>query len=134
MDFIFICTRAARLYWLTPENWCTKNKLFFPLNPGLKNSLAYLVNGLALIAVFFLCRIAVYPLFFKVYAASRGVSYLEGLTRPPLTCYFYVLLTLLPQLCWFRLLVKGAFKTLNKFNKEEAKPADPNSNESTKHD
>jgi len=100
---------------------------------GLKNSLAYLINGLALIMIFFLCRIAIYPVFFKVYADSRGVTFVEGLARPPLTCYFYVLLTLLPQLYWFRLLVKGAFKTLNKYNTEDDK-SDANSNQSTKHD
>ena len=34
---------------------------------GLKNTAAYVANGLTLIAVFFACRIAVYPIFFKVH-------------------------------------------------------------------
>lgn len=87
---------------------------------GLKNTAAYVANGLTLIAVFFACRIAVYPIFFKVYADQRNISYLEALTRPPLSCYFYVLLTLLPQLYWFRLLVKGAFKTVSQYNNRPA--------------
>ena len=56
----------------------------------------------------------------QVYADQRNISYLEALTRPPLSCYFYVLLTLLPQLYWFRLLVKGAFKTVSQYNNKPA--------------
>ena len=37
---------------------------------GLKNTAAYVANGLTLIAVFFACRIAVYPIFFKVHTNS----------------------------------------------------------------
>lgn len=77
---------------------------------GLKNSLLYVLNGLVMIAVFFMCRIAVYPLFYRLYAGYRKISYLEALCRGPWHCNIFILLTLLPQLYWFRLMVRGAIK------------------------
>lgn len=83
---------------------------------GMKSGKIYLVNGLLLIAVFFLCRIAIYPIFYSVYAASRNITFMEALQVPPLSCHIYVSLTLLPQIYWFRLLIKGAFKTVSQYN------------------
>jgi len=77
---------------------------------GRKGSTLYMLNGLVMIVVFFFCRIAVYPLFYKLYAGHRSISYVEALCRGPWFCNLFVLSTLLPQLYWFRLMVRGALK------------------------
>jgi hypothetical protein len=39
----------------------------------LNNSVLYLLNGLLMLVVFFLCRIVIYPFFYYLYAVSAGM-------------------------------------------------------------
>ena len=79
---------------------------------GLKHTTLYMANGLAMIFVFFMCRIAVYPMFYKTYGNLRNISTYEAVWRTPTHCLTFILLTLLPQLYWFRLIARGAMKVV----------------------
>ena len=84
---------------------------------GMSQTPLYLANGLVLVPVFFLFRIANFPLFFYIYASSQKISFQEALSATPMSCYFYMTLITLPQIYWFYLLLRGAFKTLIKFRR-----------------
>ena len=38
----------------------------------MSSSLLYAVNGIVMLVVFFLCRIAIYPFFYYIYGSSAG--------------------------------------------------------------
>ena len=42
-------------------------------NLKLRHSWIYVANGLIMVLVFFLCRIAVYPWYFYVYGSAKGI-------------------------------------------------------------
>lgn len=44
---------------------------------GLKNSRIYIVNGLVMLLVFFLCRVAMFPYVIYLYAKSAGLDYIS---------------------------------------------------------
>ncbi|KOB78207.1 Protein FAM57A, partial [Operophtera brumata] len=78
-------------------------------------SKAYILNGLAMLATFFFCRVASLPYVCLIYSRELGLSYLE----------ISILVLLLPQLYWFYLMSSGALKIF--FRK-----ADKNANKSAK--
>ena len=84
---------------------------------GMSQTPLYLANGLVLVPVFFLFRIANFPLFFYIYASSQKISFQEALSATPMSCYFYMTLITLPQIYWFYLLLRGAVRTLIKFRR-----------------
>lgn len=79
---------------------------------GLKSSLLYLLNGLAMVIVFPMCRIFIYGWFYYTYATMRNITIWEGVASTPRHCMVFMTLVLLPQLYWYRLMVKGASKVL----------------------
>ncbi|TRY69067.1 hypothetical protein TCAL_11282 [Tigriopus californicus] len=79
---------------------------------GLKSSLLYLFNGLAMVIVFPMCRIFIYGWFYYTYASIRNITIWEGVASTPRHCMVFMTLVLLPQLYWYRLMVKGASKVL----------------------
>jgi len=85
-------------------------------NMNMKPSLLYLANGFLMVAVFFCCRILIFPWFYLVYGRSRGLSVLEAVLSAPYTCSLFMLVVFLPQLHWFRLMVIGAMKVLKERN------------------
>jgi len=81
-------------------------------NLNMKSSLMYLANGFLMVAVFFCCRILIFPWFYLVYGRSRGLTVLEAILSAPYKCSLFMLVVFLPQLHWFRLMVIGAKKVL----------------------
>jgi len=85
-------------------------------NMNMKSSLIYLANGFLMVAVFFCCRILIFPWFYLVYGRSRGLTVLEAILSAPCKCSLFMLVVFLPQLHWFRLMVIGAMKVLRERN------------------
>lgn len=81
-------------------------------NLNLRHSLLYTINGVAMVVVFFLCRIMVYPIFYYAYATKRNLSYWTAIVRSPFKCLFIQVVILLPQLYWFYVMLKGAIKVV----------------------
>lgn len=95
----------------------------------LKSSVLYVVNGLTMVFVFFWCRIAVYAIFYSIYGSLRNMTAIGAMWNTPWHCKIFTLMTLLPQLYWFRIMVRGAFKVVaDTFSsKQETKELRPNS-------
>ncbi|XP_023014790.1 TLC domain-containing protein 3A isoform X2 [Leptinotarsa decemlineata] len=79
---------------------------------GLKDSPLYVINGLMMLAVFFLCRIAMFPYVIYMYATSIQVDFISAIYTLPRGCLISISILLLPQLYWFYLMVMGATKVL----------------------
>lgn len=78
----------------------------------LKASRAYLVNGLLMLATFFLCRVISLPYVCLMYSRVLGLSYFEAIKSLPTGCKVSICILLLPQLYWFYLMSAGALKML----------------------
>lgn len=90
-------------------------------NLNLRHSWIYVVNGLTMVIVFFLCRIAVYPWFYYVHGKSRGLTIMESVISTPPRCGLWMGLVLILQLHWFRIMLLGAIKVImEKVRKNEA--------------
>lgn len=89
-------------------------------NMNKKSSLIYLANGFLMVAVFFCCRILIFPWFYFVYGRYRGLSVLEAIFSAPYKCSLFMVIVFLPQLHWFRLMVIGAFKVIKERNSAPA--------------
>ena len=85
----------------------------------LKRSLAYALNGLVMMAVFFACRIVVYPVFYAAYARQRGLDFSAAVLSTPKLCAFFMVLVLLPQIYWFKVMVSGAVKVIQERNNND---------------
>ena len=79
---------------------------------NLKKSLVYILNGLVMVLVFFCCRILVYPWFYYSYGQLRNLGLVESVLETPRLCSFFMILTLAPQIYWFKLMAQGAVKVL----------------------
>ena len=74
--------------------------------------MAYVINGLVMVLAFFSCRILIYPWFYYVYAASNNITMLQAVKTTPVRCASFMILAILPQLYWFRMMVNGAVKVV----------------------
>ncbi|XP_050499460.1 TLC domain-containing protein 3A [Diabrotica virgifera virgifera] len=81
---------------------------------GMKNSPMYVINGLVMLAVFFICRIAMFPYVIYMYAESIKVDFMSAVYTLPRGCIISIMVLLLPQLYWFYLMVTGATKVLRR--------------------
>lgn len=81
---------------------------------GLKNSTVYVVNGILMMTVFAMCRVAMFPVMYAVYLSQQthAPSHTHALAAIPVTCHLSCLLVLAPQLYWFSMMVKGAVAVL----------------------
>ncbi|XP_013141926.1 PREDICTED: protein FAM57A [Papilio polytes] len=77
---------------------------------GLKSSRAYLLNGLAMLATFFVCRVLSLPYVCFMYSRVIGLPYFEAIKSLPTGCKISICILLLPQLYWFYLMSAGAVK------------------------
>lgn len=77
---------------------------------GLKESKVYVVNGLVMLVSFFWCRVFLMPYVCYYYSQVVNLSFFEALWRLPRGCKISILALFLPQLYWFRLMLRGAFK------------------------
>ncbi len=94
----------------------------------LRKNVIYVVNGVVMMLVFFCCRILIYPIFYSVHGASIGLSMLEAVMATPPRCAFWMILVLLPQLYWFRIMFIGAVKVVKEKVNEENQIPDANLN------
>ncbi|CAH2237151.1 jg11124 [Pararge aegeria aegeria] len=93
----------------------------------LKGSRAYLLNGLAMLLAFLLCRVLSLPYACLLYSRGVGLPYLEkspcdyhcertaglqALRSLPAGCKLSIGILLLPQLYWFCLMSAGAVRVL----------------------
>jgi len=72
----------------------------------------YFINGVAMMVVFFLCRIAIFPFLYCAYATYAGISVIAVPTAIPLKCNFGCLLLLSMQCYWFVKMVAGMMRIL----------------------
>ncbi|XP_034827927.1 ceramide synthase [Maniola hyperantus] len=76
----------------------------------LKTSRAYLLNGLAMLLAFLVCRVLSLPYVCLLYSRVVGLSYLEAIRSLPTGCKISICILLVPQLYWFYLMSVGAVK------------------------
>jgi len=72
----------------------------------------YVINGVLMMIVFFLCRIAVFPYLYHKYAEYRGMSFMAVPLAIPLKCNLGCLILMSMQIYWFTLMVKGLLRIL----------------------
>lgn len=70
----------------------------------------YIVNGLIMLATFFIFRIVMLPTVMYWYAEVINTSYWTAIAKLPLGCKISILAMFLPQFYWFYLMLKGATK------------------------
>ncbi|ALC48804.1 CG17841, partial [Drosophila busckii] len=77
----------------------------------LKDSRAYIVNGLLMLATFFVCRVCMWPYVMWRYSlAIDATSMWVAMCGLPRGCLISIAILFLPQLYWFYLMVMGALK------------------------
>ncbi|KAJ2940201.1 hypothetical protein O0L34_g11768 [Tuta absoluta] len=76
----------------------------------LKESKAYLVNGLLMLLTFFFCRVLNLPYVMMLYSRVLGLPYFEAMKSLPTGCKVSICILLIPQLYWFYLMLWGAVK------------------------
>ncbi|KRT80815.1 hypothetical protein AMK59_5041 [Oryctes borbonicus] len=79
---------------------------------NLKTTRLYMVNGLLMLVVFFLCRIAMFPYVMYLYAKAADLDYLSAIASLPRGCKATMSILILPQVYWFYLMMRGATKIL----------------------
>ena len=72
----------------------------------------YFINGIAMMVVFFLCRIAIFPFLYGAYATHAGISVIAVPTAIPMKCNFGCLLLLSMQCYWFVKMMTGMMRIL----------------------
>lgn len=78
---------------------------------GLKDSRAYILNGLAMLATFFVCRVCMWPyVMWRYSVAIDAASMWAAMCGLPRGCLISIAILFLPQLYWFYLMVMGALK------------------------
>lgn len=77
---------------------------------GMKNSRAYIANGLVMLGSFFLCRIVMWPYVFYKYSEVINSSFIDSIATLPRGCIVSILILFVPQVYWFFLMLKGALK------------------------
>lgn len=81
---------------------------------GLKESKMYVINGLVMLFSFFWCRVFLMPYVCYYYSQVVNLPFFEALWRLPRGCKISILALFLPQLYWFRLMLRGAIKVFFK--------------------
>merc|ERR1712088_1183269 len=97
-------------------------------NLHLRHSVIYVLNGIVMVLVFFWCRIGIYPWFYHVHSLATQVTFMEAVMRTPPRCATWLILALLLQLHWFRIMFLGALKVVReKFAKNNSNSSKNNS-------
>ncbi|XP_063705070.1 TLC domain-containing protein 3A [Culicoides brevitarsis] len=77
---------------------------------NLKETRLYVINGLTMVAFFFIFRICIVPYAFYWYASFSNIGIFEAIGRLPIHCKISIISITLPQFYWFKLMVNGAIK------------------------
>lgn len=95
---------------------------------GMKRSVPYMVNGIAMLVVFFFCRVLLMPYTYYLYGQQIGASTLDTmLFHVPRVCTSFMLFIFIMQLYWFGLMVRGAAKMLKGKSGKTNRKADKSS-------
>jgi len=84
---------------------------------NMKDSLAYVVNGLLMLFSFFLCRVMLFPYLYYWYACVMDMSILSALLSISPWVHLAVLGLWSPQLIWFHRMLKGSLKLIKEAKK-----------------
>lgn len=76
----------------------------------LKESRIYLINGLLMIATFFIFRIVMLPYIFYWYSEVVNKPFFVSINGLPRSCKIGMCILFLPQYYWFYLMIRGAIK------------------------
>ncbi|XP_063002563.1 TLC domain-containing protein 3A isoform X2 [Elgaria multicarinata webbii] len=101
-DFFVGCILTAELS--TP--FVSLGKILMQLK--MQDSLLHKVNGVLILATFFLCRIVLFPYMYWAYARHMGLPAYEVPFRIPLHCNVANAVLIAPQLYWFTLICRKA--------------------------
>lgn len=93
---------------------------------GLKESKMYVINGLVMVVSFFWCRIFLMPYVCYYYSQVVNLPFFEAFWGLPRGCKISIMALFLPQLYWFRLMLRGAIKVFFKNNKSPGNNAPSN--------
>lgn len=77
---------------------------------GMKEHRYYVINGILMMATFFIFRILLLPYLFLWYSNTINVPVLTAIAALPRGCLISVAILFLPQYYWFYLIVRGALK------------------------
>ncbi|XP_076048478.1 TLC domain-containing protein 3A [Oratosquilla oratoria] len=83
---------------------------------GFKSSRVYIINGLLMMVMFAMCRVAMFPLMYCVYLSqqTKAPSHIQALLNIPAQCHACCALVLAPQVYWLTLMIKGALSLVFK--------------------
>lgn len=77
----------------------------------MKESRFYLINGLLMLAAFFVCRLVMWPyVLWRYSVAIKAANTWNAFHSLPWSCKVCIAILFFPQLYWFQLMVKGAIK------------------------
>ena len=76
----------------------------------------YIVNGILMLLVFFLFRVAMFPVVYLWYADNVQLDLVPALATIPLKCHLVTASVWCPQLYWFYKMVVGARKLIQSNN------------------
>lgn len=97
-------------------------------NLHLRHSVLYVLNGLVMVFVFFWCRIGIYPWFYHVHSVATQVTFIEAVMKTPPRCATWLILAMVLQLHWFKIMFLGAVKVVReKFAKNNSNSSRNNS-------
>jgi len=81
-----------------------------------------------MVFVFFWCRIGIYPWFFHVHSMATQVTFMEAVMKTPPRCATWLILALILQLHWFKIMLFGALKVVREKFQTNSNSA-PNTND-----
>lgn len=84
-------------------------------NHKCKNSILYLINLVILTLVYFLVRIAVWPLIYWLYAYQRQMRMVEAVFALPLHCHLGTMAIFLFQAHWFIRICRTTVKAYREY-------------------
>lgn len=77
---------------------------------GLDNTCFHRINGVFVLLTFFTCRILIFPFMYWMYGRQFGIPLHKVALHLPLQCNVGNVVILMPQMYWFILLLKKAYR------------------------
>ncbi|XP_067832998.1 LOW QUALITY PROTEIN: ceramide synthase-like, partial [Heptranchias perlo] len=84
-----------------------------------QHTLLHKLNGVMMLATFFVCRILLFPYMYWVYGQQTELPFHRVPIELPIQCNIGVLLLMAPQIYWFFLICRGAFRLFRKTKSKE---------------
>ena len=77
---------------------------------NLKRSKLYVINGLLMIATFFVFRILMLPTLLFFYSTAVNLPFIQAVLNLPIGCKLSIIALFLPQFYWFNLMLRAAMR------------------------